>query len=92
MVRAFLQLSDRFRQQHGFIFSLPALIYFIKQDQASLLSRSRSSNMIAVHPKYPDPKDPTWREFRIAFSEVAVHCGGIPQINKTLDGAINTFA
>lgn len=30
MVRAFLQLSDRFRQQHDFILPLPALVYFIK--------------------------------------------------------------
>ncbi|KAJ6111295.1 hypothetical protein N7486_003530 [Penicillium sp. IBT 16267x] len=32
MVRAFLQLSDRFRQQHDFILPLPALVYFIKKD------------------------------------------------------------
>lgn len=92
IVRAFLQLSDRFRQQHDFILPLPALVYFIKQDRESLLSRSRSANMMAVDPVYPDPNDPTWREFRLAFNEVAMHHGGIPHINKTRDGAIGNFA
>ncbi|OJZ79923.1 hypothetical protein ASPFODRAFT_54340 [Aspergillus luchuensis CBS 106.47] len=92
MVRAFLQLSDRFRQQHDFILPLPALVYFIKQDQASLLSRSRSANMMAVDSEYPNPNDPKWREFRLAFNEVAMRHGGIPHINKTRDGAISNFA
>jgi FAD/FMN-containing dehydrogenase len=92
MVRAFLQLSDRFRQQHDFILPLPALVYFVKQDQSSLLSRSRSANMMAVDPAYPNPKDPKWREFRLAFNEVALRHGGIPHINKTRDGAISNFA
>ncbi|KAH7244464.1 uncharacterized protein BKA55DRAFT_573954 [Fusarium redolens] len=92
MVQAFLQLSHRFQQQHGFILPLPALIYLIEQDQASLLSRSRSANMMAIDPLFPDPKDPMWREFRLAFNNVAMRHGGIPHINKTRDGAINHFA
>jgi len=92
MVQAFLQLSDRFRREHDFILPLPALVYFVKQDQASLLSRSRNANMIAVDPEYPDPKDPTWKAFRLAFNEIAVLHGGIPHINKTRDGAISNFA
>ncbi|KID83758.1 FAD-linked oxidoreductase [Metarhizium guizhouense ARSEF 977] len=92
MIRAFLQLSDRFRRQHDFILPLPALVYFIKQDRESLLSRSRSANMMAIDPEYPDPKEPKWKEFRLAFNEVAVRHGGIPHINKTRDGAISHFA
>ncbi|KAF4414627.1 FAD-binding domain-containing [Fusarium acutatum] len=92
MVQAFLQLSRRFQQQHGFILPLPALIYFIEQDQASLLLRSRSVNMMAIDPLFPDPKDPTWKEFRLVFNKIAMTHGGIPHINKTRDGAINHFA
>ncbi|KAH7152578.1 hypothetical protein EDB81DRAFT_648994 [Dactylonectria macrodidyma] len=92
MVRAFLQLSNRFRQQHNFILPLPALVYFIKLDQESLLSRSRHANMMAVDPVFPDPKDPKWKAFRLAFNEVAMRHGGIPHINKTRDGAIHNFA
>ncbi|KAL7951077.1 hypothetical protein V8C42DRAFT_359758 [Trichoderma barbatum] len=92
MVRAFLQLGDRFRRQHDFILPLPALVYFVKQDKASLLSRSQSADMMAVDPVYPDPKDPKWKEFRLAFNEVAMRHGGIPHINKTHDGAISHFA
>ncbi|EEU33487.1 uncharacterized protein NECHADRAFT_89432 [Fusarium vanettenii 77-13-4] len=92
MVREFLHLSDRFKQQYDFILPLPAVVYFIKQDQESLLSRSRSANMMTVDPLYPDPRDPTWREFRLAFNEVAKRHGGIPHINKTRDGAISNFA
>jgi L-gulonolactone oxidase len=92
MVRALLQLSDRFQQEHDFVLPLPVVIYFIKQDQASLLSRSRTANMIAVDPEYPDPTDPTWKKFRFAFNEIAVIHGGIPHMNKTRDGAINHFA
>ncbi|CAG5166723.1 uncharacterized protein ALTATR162_LOCUS6968 [Alternaria atra] len=92
MVRALLQLSDRFRRERDFVLPLPVVIYFIKQDQASLLSRSRTANMIAVDPEYPDPRDPTWKEFRFAFNEIAVIHGGIPHMNKTRDGAINHFA
>ncbi|EFY97558.2 D-arabinono-1,4-lactone oxidase [Metarhizium robertsii ARSEF 23] len=92
MIRAFLQLSDRFRRQHDFTLALPALVYFIKQDQESLLSRSRSANMMAIDPEYPDPKEPKWKEFRLAFNELAVRHGGIPHINKTRDGASSHFA
>lgn len=92
MVRAFLQLSDSFRQEHDFILPLPALVYFMKQDQQSLLSRCRHASMMAVDPVFPDPKDPMWRKFRLAFNEVAMRHGGIPHINKTRDGAIDNFA
>ncbi|CAH0042166.1 unnamed protein product [Clonostachys rhizophaga] len=91
-MQAFLQLADRFRRERDFFMPLPAIIYFIKQDKESLLSRSRDSNMIAVDPEHPDPKDPTWRDFRLAFNEVATKHGGIPHINKTRDGAIHHFA
>jgi L-gulonolactone oxidase len=84
MVRAFLQLSDRFRREHDFALPLPALIYFIRRDEASLLSRSRGANMMAV--------DPKWKAFRLAFDEIAVQYGGIPHINKTRDGAIRHYA
>ncbi|GCB21805.1 L-gulonolactone oxidase [Aspergillus awamori] len=92
MIQAFLQLSDCFRREHDFILQLPTLIYFIKQDQASLLSRSRNANMMAVDPVYPDPKDPAWKNFRLEFNKIAVLHGGIPHINKTRDGAIGNFA
>ncbi len=92
MVRAFLQLSDRFRSEHDFALPLPAMIYFIRQDEASLLSRSRGANMMALDQTYQDPKDPKWKAFRLAFNEVALQHGGIPHINKTRDGAISHFA
>jgi hypothetical protein len=92
MMRAFLQLCDRFRREHDFILTLPAQIYFVRQDQASLLSRSRHANMMSIDPTYPDPKDTTWKAFRLAFNEIAVLHGGIPHINKTRDGAISHFA
>ncbi|KAG4418516.1 hypothetical protein IFR04_008319 [Cadophora malorum] len=92
MIKAFLGLSDRFRRERDFVLPLPVLIYFIKQDEASLLSRSRKGNMMAVDPEYPNPADPTWKIFRLAFNDVAVKHGGIPHINKTRDGAIHHFA
>jgi FAD/FMN-containing dehydrogenase len=91
IVRAFLQLSDRFRREHNFILLMPVAVYFLKQDQSSLLSRSRKGNMIAVDPLYPDPTDPTWKAFRLAFNEIAVLHGGVPHINKTRDGAISNL-
>lgn len=92
MVRALMALTDRFRREHDFLMPLPVLIYFMKQDEQSLLSRARNSNMIAVDPEYPDPTDPTWKLFRLAFNDVAVSHGGIPHVNKTRDGAIYHFA
>lgn len=92
MVGEYLQLCDTFRREHNFISPLPALVYFIKQDQGSLLSRSRNANMMAIDPEYPDPKDPNWKSFRLAFGELAAKHGGIPHMNKTRDGAINHFA
>jgi L-gulonolactone oxidase len=92
MVRSFLQLTGRFRREHQFILTLPTVIYFLRQDQAALLSRSYTSNMIAVDPMYPNPSDPTWKMFRLAFNEIAMKHGGIPHINKTRDGAISHFA
>ncbi|KAE9373647.1 FAD-binding domain-containing protein [Stipitochalara longipes BDJ] len=92
MVRSFLQLTGRFRREHQFILTLPTVIYFLRQDQAALLSRSYTSNMIAVDPMYPNPSDPTWKLFRLAFNEIAMKHGGVPHINKTRDGAISHFA
>ncbi|KAF2280238.1 FAD-binding domain-containing protein [Westerdykella ornata] len=92
IMRAYLQLSQRFQRERNYIQPLPCAIYFIKQDESSLLSRSRTANMMTVDPEYPDPTDPTWREFRFAFNEIAVLYGGIPHINKTRDGAINHLA
>lgn len=92
MAKAWVDLCNRFEREQNFVLTLPALIYFIKQDRNSLLSRSRHGNMIAVDPEYQDPTDPKWLEFRHAFSELAMHHGGIPHINKTRDGAIHYFA
>jgi L-gulonolactone oxidase len=92
MVRSFLQLTGVFRREHEFILTLPTVIYFLPHDQSSLLSRSYGGNMIAVDPMYPDPSDPTWKMFRLAFNEIAMKHGGIPHINKTRDGAISHFA
>jgi hypothetical protein len=91
MVRAFLALCERFREERGFVLPLPTLIYFIRKDDASLLSRSRRADMMAVDPTYPDPKDPGWLAFRLAFNEVAMAHGGIPNINKMHGGAIDHF-
>ncbi|KAJ8098579.1 hypothetical protein POJ06DRAFT_292184 [Lipomyces tetrasporus] len=91
-LRAFLALADRFRREKDFFMPLPALVYFIKQDQESLLSRSRNANMMAIDPEYPDPKEPLWKEFRLAFNEMAMEHGGSPHMNKTRFGAINHFA
>lgn len=91
MIRAFLQLSDRFRREQNFTLLMPVAVYFLKQDQSSLLSRSRNGNMIAVDPEYPDPADPTWKAFRLAFNEIALLHGGVPHINKTRGGAISNL-
>jgi len=92
MMRAFLQLCDRFRQERDFVLPLPALIYLIRQDDAPLLSRSRHGDMMAIDPTYHDPTDSTWKAFRLVFNEIAVLYGGIPHINKTRAGAISHFA
>jgi FAD/FMN-containing dehydrogenase len=92
MIRAFLDLEAIFRQDRRFSLPLPTLIYFIKHDQASLLSRSRSADMIAVDPTYPDPDDEDWKAFRLEFNKIAMSHGGVPHINKTHDGAVNHFA
>jgi FAD/FMN-containing dehydrogenase len=92
MVRAFLELSQQFEREQGFVLPLPALIYFIRQDRASQLSRSRRADMLALDPTYPDPADPTWKAFRLAFNQIAMEHGGIPHINKTRDGAIHHYA
>jgi L-gulonolactone oxidase len=91
-IRDFLELSNRFQREKDFFLPLPALIYFVRQDDESLLSRSRNSNMMAVDPEYPDPKEPKWLEFRLAFNEIAVKNGGSPHINKTRAGAVTHFA
>jgi L-gulonolactone oxidase len=91
MVRAFLGLCDRFREERNFVLPLPTLIYFIRKDEASLLSRSRHSDMMAVDPTYHDPRDEGWKAFRLAFNEIAMGHGGIPHINKTRGGAIDHF-
>ncbi|GIJ92656.1 hypothetical protein Asppvi_001934 [Aspergillus pseudoviridinutans] len=91
MIRAFLQLSDCSRREQNVILLMPVAVYFLKQDESSLLSRSRNGNIIAVDPEYLDPADPTWTAFRLAFNEVALFHGGVPHINKTRGGAISNL-
>jgi hypothetical protein len=91
MVRGFLELADRFRRERGFVLPLPTLVYFIRRDEGSLLSRARRGDMMAVDPTYPDPLDEGWQAFRMAFNELAMSHGGLPHINKTRGGAITHF-
>jgi L-gulonolactone oxidase len=91
-LRAFLALTDNFLREKDFFMPLPSVVYFIKQDQESLLSRSRNANMMAIDPLYPDPKEPLWREFRLEFNKMAMEHGGIPHVNKTRLGGIYHFA
>lgn len=91
-LRAFLALTNNFLREKHFFMPLPSVVYFIKQDQESLLSRSRNANMMAIDPLYPDPKEPLWREFRLEFNKMAMKHGGIPHLNKTRLGGINHFA
>lgn len=92
MVRAYRQLLERFREEKDFLITLPTIVYFIKQDTNSLLSRSRNSNMVVVDPEHHDPRDPRWKEFRRAFGELAIQHGGIPHINKTVEAAVLWYA
>lgn len=92
MVRAYRQLLERFREEKDFLITLPTIVYFIKQDINSLLSRSRNSNMVVVDPEHHDPRDPRWKEFRRAFGELAIQHGGIPHINKTVEAAVLWYA
>ena len=92
MLRAFLKLCETFRNEKKFILTLPTLIYFIKHDESSMLSRSRYSNMMTIDPTYPNPETDTWKDFRLEFNKIAMVHKGIPHINKTRDGAIEHFA
>ena len=92
MVRAYRQLLARFRREKDFLITLPTIVYFLKRDTASLLSRSRNSNMVVVDPEHHDARDPRWKEFRRAFGELAVQHGGIPHINKTVEAAVLWYA
>ncbi|CAD0095512.1 unnamed protein product [Aureobasidium vineae] len=92
MAQGWVSLCNKFEAEKNFVLTLPCLVYFLKQDENMLLSRSRGGNMMAIDPEYQDPTDPKWLEFRLAFSEVARQHGGIPHINKTRDGAIRWFA
>ena len=71
---------------------MPTLIYFIRKDESSLLSRSRDGDVMAIDPTFPLPSDPTWAKFRRDFNEIAMRHAGSPHINKTRDGAIHHFA
>ncbi|KAM0710665.1 hypothetical protein Q7P35_001403 [Cladosporium inversicolor] len=92
MVRAYKLLLERFRKERDFLITLPTIVYFIKQDTSSLLSRSRNSNMVVVDPEHHDPRDPRWKDFRRAFGELAIQHGGIPHINKTVEAALLWYA
>jgi L-gulonolactone oxidase len=92
MVIAYRTLLKRLREEQDFLITLPTIVYFIKQDTSSLLSRSRNSNMVVVDPEHHDPKDVRWKAFRKAFGELAIQHGGIPHINKTVEAAVIWYA
>lgn len=88
----FLKLTERFERQYGLVLVLPTLVYFLPHNSASFLSLSQREDMIALDPTYPDPTNITWKAFRQAFDEMAMHHRGIPHINKARDGACRYFA
>lgn len=92
MVRAYRQPLERFLVEHDFIITLPTIVYCMNRDESSLLSRSKNSNMMILDPEYHDPRDPKWKQFRKAFGELAIHHGGIPHLNKTVDNAVVWYA
>ncbi len=89
-VPAYLDFCERFRRESGFRAALATEVYFVRRDDAALLSFSPDEDVFTLDLADSRPNDPAWERMNRAFNQLAAEAGGRPILSQTkwLDRAI----
>lgn len=83
-VPAYLEFCERFTRDTGFRPALPTEVYFIRKDNASLLSFSLDEDIFTLDMvNWSDEEPARWREMNRAFNHFAAGHGARPLLNQT---------
>jgi hypothetical protein len=82
-VPQYIQFCDAYRERTGFRMSLPAEVYFIRQDRASMLSFSEREDIFTIDLVHTYPNDPKWLEINRQFNTFVTDFGARPLLNQT---------
>ena len=84
IVPAYLRFCERFRDEHGFRPALPTEVYFIRRDDAALLSFSPDEDIFTLDMvNWSDEAPAAWMAMNRAFNEFAARHGVRPLLNQT---------
>jgi FAD/FMN-containing dehydrogenase len=83
-VPEYLDFCEDFRRQTGFRPALPTEVYFIRKDDAALLSFSADEDIFTLDMvNWSDEEPAYWAAMNRAFCEFAAARGGRPLLNQT---------
>jgi L-gulonolactone oxidase len=84
VVPAYLEFCERFRRETGFRPALPTEVYFIRQDDAAVLSFSAGEDIFTLDMvNWSDEEPEWWAAMNREFCEFAAQQGGRPLLNQT---------
>jgi len=84
VVPEYLDFCDAFRRQTGFRPALPTEVYFIRHDDAALLSFSADEDIFTLDMvNWSDEEPAYWAAMNRSFCEFAAERGGRPLLNQT---------
>lgn len=84
VVPAYLEFCERFLRDHGFRPALPTEVYFIRRDDAALLSFCPDEDIFTLDMvNWSDEEPAHWMAMNRAFNEFAVDHGARPLLNQT---------
>ena len=82
-IPAYLKFCEDYKKETGFRASLISEVYFMAQDDNSLMSPSKSEAVFTMDCVDTRMNDPLWIEFNRRFNTVAANHGGRPLLNQT---------
>jgi FAD/FMN-containing dehydrogenase len=84
VVPAYVKFCERFREEQGFRPALPTEVYFIRRDDAALLSFCPDEDIFTLDlVNWSDEEPAAWMAMNRAFNEFAARHGARPLLNQT---------
>ena len=79
----YVQFCQAYLSTTGYRMNLPAEVYFLRQDQHSLLSFSEHEDVFTMDLVVSRPNDPNWIGFNQQFNRFVAEFGARPLLNQT---------
>ena len=79
----YVKFCEDFKKETGFRASLISEVYFMAQDNKSLMSPTKNEAVFTMDCVDTRTNDPTWHEFNRRFNTIAAKHGARPLLNQT---------